>query len=627
SPQQLGGSRIGASAELSKQISSEHLLTISGKYEVARNIFSVADPYWGFESLAGQGLIGRSDWYDFLQPANPNAPLTFPTYDTNGNVVSHGANDCPASYLSSPAPGGCWLYYYNTIVNPGYFKSGVPRIPPNLIGSPENPQDFFAFALRDQMTLGPRLHVDAGIRFDGANNHLPSGLLTGNVGPDDETNYPHVVEPRFSFAYQIDRNDALRFSYGRSVIFPTGGTLYTPLDYRYYLRSFPQGANSLPSDIPGTDFGLGLASNPILPLCGSGLDNAIAPRPCTSYADLIRWEEDYFAPDNGNAKATTYSNLDMTLSHQFRNGFAIKVTPFYKRGYDVAFLGLAKFTIDPTTGAIIPQAFRNVYTGFSKSTGVEVYLSSPERPVGLSGFLSATYVNSLANRPAGLPGEDNSPLVPFQALQAGNVYRSGYDSPLVVKTGFQYQSRGGIRINPVITYDRGYPIGSGLLTPVFINGVALNVPATNNAAALPVQNATGAIAPVFIDPTDPCTVFKPCTYASRGTAETASPGGILSSPRVYANVSLEYSPPKSRATFGVQVINIGNNYYSEPFYNQRYQPVATGVSGPLSGQLDPTGIANYGVVNYSSLQRAYSPYNLFPSATPRTFLFYYQMSL
>jgi len=639
SPNQDGGGRLGFSGELTKQLGSKNLVTLSTKYEVDRAIFSESDPLYGFYSLAGIGLVGRQDWVDFLQPLNTHAPLTFPTYNADGSIAMHGANDCPSSYgptngtTQAPlVPGGCWLYYYNSQVNPGFFKNGVPRIPSNYLNSPPNPIDLWAVGIRDQLTLSPRLRFDLGFRLDAANNHLPAGLATGNIGPDSQTNFPRVSEPRVAFAYQLGPNDAIRGSYGRSVLFQTGGTLYTPLDFNYYLRNFPHAANSLPGqNIPGTDF----AMNPLPNVaqggtgCGSGeFGSPIPYRACTSYADLIRWEQDFFAPDNGNAKPTTFNNFDITYSHQFSNGIGLKVTPFYKRGYDLGFLGLAKFTIDPTTGAIIPQSFRPFYNGFSKQTGVEMYVSTPERPAGLSGFLSATYVNSLANRPAGLPAEDSQPLVPFQALSAGNVYRSGYDSPLVVRTGFQYRSRAGIRINPVITYDRGYPIGSGLLTPVLINGVGLNVPSSNNAKSLPVQNTTGAIAYQYVDPTNPGNVLHPNFYANRGTPEGNAPGGVLSNPRVYADMTVELSPPHTHSTFGVAILNISNLYYSEPFYNTRYQPVATGVAGPLTGQSAGTqSLQQYGVVNYGPVQHAFEPYNLFPSNMPRTFRLYYQLAL
>jgi hypothetical protein len=633
-----GGRRGGVSAELTHQFGDKNLVTLSGKYEVTRSIFSVADPFFGVYSFAGNGLVGRQDWADFLTPANKSAALTFPTYNANGQVLSHGANDCPSSYITSASgaasyPGGCYLYYYNTAINPGFFKNGVPRLPSNSLTSPPNPQDIYGFGLRDQITLSSKLRLDLGLRLDAENTHLPSGLETGNIGPDGDTNFPRVLEPRVSFAYQIDKNNAFRAGYGRSVIFQTGGNLYTPIETKFYYGLFPHDLASVPHDIAGTDFGLNPVPNGTNGQngCGSGeFGNPIKYRACQSYADLAQYEQDYFAPDNGNSKPTTYNNYDATFAHQFKNGVGIKVTPFYKQGYQIGFFGLAAFKIDPLTGAVIPLSFRPFYNGVSKQTGAEFFASTAERASGFTGFLSATYVNSLANRPPGVPAEDSQPLVRFAALAAGNIYRSGYDSPFVVRSGLTYKYH-GFRINPVITYDRGYPIGTGLLTPVVINGVGTNVPATNNSNSLPVQNPTSAIATGYVDPTNPGNVFKPNIYATRGTAEGASPGGVLSPPRVMANLTLEYAlGGKTHSTVGIQAINLFNNYYSEPITNTRYQPVATGVPGPLSGQSAASTDATYqnlGVINYGLGQHAFSAYNLFPNGQPLTYRLYYQVGL
>ena len=54
-------------------------------------------------------------------------------------------------------------------------------------------------------------------------------------------------------------------------------------------------------------------------------------------------------------------------------------------------------------------------------------------------------------------------------------------------------------------------------------------------------------------------------------------------------MTIEYSKPGSRSTFGLQIFNLAGNTYSAlgggaAFGgNTRYQPVATGISGPLSG--------------------------------------------
>jgi len=70
-----GGRRGGVSAELTHQFDSKNLVTFSTKYEVTRSIFSLSDPFFGVYAFAGNGLVGRTDWVDFLQPANAKAPI------------------------------------------------------------------------------------------------------------------------------------------------------------------------------------------------------------------------------------------------------------------------------------------------------------------------------------------------------------------------------------------------------------------------------------------------------------------------------------------------------------------------------------------------------------------------
>ena len=617
SPNLDGGLRTGLNAEFTKQLGKNNIVTLTGKYELQRAIFSINDPFAGLLATSGYGPVGRQDWVDFVKPGNTSAPLTF------GTTAAPGANDCPIA-------GGCWLYYYNTTVAPGALGAGgVPRIPSNLLASPNSTTQFYGASVRDQITLGSKARLDLGLRYEGANYHLPPGADTGNIGPDADTNSPKILEPRASLAYQLSPNDSLRFGYGRSAIFLTLGSMYTPLDYKYYLNAFPKTANSLPSAIPGTNF-----SN-VAPGCGSGEAgaNGFPFRACTSYADLIRWEEDYFYPDNGNAKTSTYSTFEASYSHQFKGGVGVKVTPFYRRGYNIIFNGVVASVTDPVSGVVTPLSFRPFYSGFNKSTGVELYVSTPERRTGLGGFFSATYTNAFSNRPAGSPGEDTQPTIPFQALAAGQAYRVGFLSPFVANLGVQYKTPTGLRINPVLRYDRGFPLGIGLTTPVVYNGVALTVPSTNNATTLPVLNLNNGAsnsAYNYVDPTNPGTAFNPNIYATRGTPEGPNPGGVLSHARLYTDLTVEFAAHGSHNTFGVQALNLFNNYYSEPIINTRYQPIATGVAGLQTGQTSAAVnklYAPYGTFNYTGVQNGQSAYLRNPSASPLVYRFYYQLGI
>jgi hypothetical protein len=626
-PQQDGGSRLGGNVELTKQFDSHNLVTLYGKFEVDSPVFSLTDAALGpLEAEVSGGPVGYTSYFDFIQPANTSAPLTF-----------GGANDCPVA-------GGCWLYYLNTTkvfpdgtVNPSYnfWPNGVPRIPANYLSNPPNHPQSWAIALRDQITVTDKLHLDLGVRYEGQNLHLPDGSTYGNVGPNYETNYPREWEPRVGLSWQPTKNDAIRFSYGRTADFVQIGNQFTPLNYTYYLANFP----NAPSSIPGSD-GTGALGfvGPTYNLtaegngCGSGeVGIAVPYRACTSYADLQRWANDWFYPDTGNLKTPTYTNEDFSYSHQFGGGYSVKVTPFYRTGGNIPYLGAVAYSINQTTGQLEPLTFRAFYSGVERATGVEFYGTTPQKPYGLSGFVSATYTNAYSSRVPGSAGEDTQPIIPANALQSGNLYHPGYLSPLSVRVGAQYKTKGGLRFNPVIRFDDGYPYNIGSTTPVIVNGVGLNVPSTNNILSVTQPGAAPSSAVQFVDPTNPGNLLAPNIYATRGTPEKALPGTILSSPRTYMDMTVEYTIPHTKNTFGVQVQNVFGLVYGEPSLNPYYQDIATGVPGVETGAIpNAATFASYGYGTASTLtpiQFGNRPFILLPNGQPVTFNVYYQVSL
>jgi len=162
-----------------------------------------------------------------------------------------------------------------------------------------------------------------------------------------------------------------------------------------------------------------------------------------------------------------------------------------------------------------------------------------------------------------------------------------------------------------------------LLTPTYINGVAYNVPNTNG-------NSIGS-APAgpscYVDPMNPGSLFNPNVAACRGEAESSSPGGKLTAPQGFMDMTLEYSAPNSPLTYGVDVANLFNQVYGGAQLNGRYEPIATGISGPL------TGYSTSGI-NYTAFPSAWPKYGSFmnpngvyvnvPGEYGRTFYFYIQ---
>ena len=131
----------------------------------------------------------------------------------------------------------------------------------------------------------------------------------------------------------------------------------------------------------------------------------------------------------------------------------------------------------------------------------------------------------------------------------------------------------------------------------------------------------------YVDPANPGSLFKPSIAATRGTPESSSAGGVLSNSRVAANLTLEFSPPANpRETFGLLVNNVFNNLYGNPSLNNRYQPVATGIAGPLTGQSAlPIAFPNIGFFQYTQPLFGQQPYTITPNNSPLTYRFYYQL--
>ena len=259
--------------------------------------------------------------------------------------------------------------------------------------------------------------------------------------------------------------------------------------------------------------------------------------------------------------------------------------------------------------------------GVNRTTGVE-FLLTKDAAYGFSGQLSATYLNEFSNVIPLSGSEDFFPSIPLASLALGNQYRVGFLSPFNLVAAVAYKTRNGFRINPIISYNHGYPIGAGLNTSTFVNGKAVGVTNTN------VTSPTGSVgATQYVDPANPGSIFHPIIAATRGTPEASSAGGVLSNSRLSTNVSFEFSPPNNpRETFGLLVLNVFNNLYGVPGLNGRYQPVATGIAGPLSGMSNqPINFPNIGFFQYGANQFGQQPYRILPGNAPLTYRFYYQL--
>ncbi|MGH7754839.1 MAG: TonB-dependent receptor domain-containing protein, partial [Vulcanimicrobiaceae bacterium] len=576
---QTGGQRTGAIVDITQQIGSRSTTTISGNYDDSHIVWDEFDPNAEVFELALSDLFGRAGpaYSDFL----------------------------PGGYLSS------------------FFPGGVPRIPVSGINYNGALFHSYGIGVREQYAATDRLKFDIGGRFDqqiqdyGYNPLNPT--LPGNpsdVNPAGITpTYlePHELQPRAAVSYQAGPNDAFRASYGRSIIFLNGQTAGTPAGFYNY-----QPFLNVPAKPGGFQ-------------CGSGVAGA-PPVPCQNYAQQLYWlyDQNFDAPDLGAALPAIYSNYDFSYSHQFNNGFAFKVTPFYKLGVHLPSFALV------TSLAAGAAVFTVNNEGINRTTGVEFGLTSPDRPYGLSGFLTATYQNVLGSTPPLVGGEDALPINGSGSLGLGDVYRAGYVSPFSTRIGFEYKMRNGLSIIPIIQYDRGYPfnIGNTIASSCLINGAFHNVQQVNfgcGVTQIPAYQAqTGTAASTnYYDPAYSGNTLNPNIAGTRGTPETASAGGALYKANVEANLTVQYKA--GRSTFGVLISNLFGNQYNGviPTINPYYQPVANGLSGPQTGANPYAPLyPNRGFANVPSNAYAFTngAYLLIPNA-PTSFQFYYQLGL
>ncbi len=581
-----GGPRVGVIADLTHQFSEKHIVTLDAKYETSHPIWNNYDPNALYYLLA---------------------------------VSPCSAGPCLADFVpgSSGYPGAGYL-------DP-YFSNGAPRVPVSGINYNGAYFQVYGLGLRWQYNPNDRLHFDIGAREDQQRQHYGfnpyNPTEAGNpsdVDPSTITSKyldPVELQPRAAVSYTFDPNDAIRFGYGRSVVFLNAQTSGTPAAL--------YGAGMLAGVPAKAGF-----------TCGSG-HNSTYTVPCQNYQQELYWlyDQNFDAPDLGGGLPSIYSNYDFTYQHLFSNGWAMKLTPFYKLGTDLPSFALVRLL---ASGAAV---FTVNNEGVNRTSGAEFGLNTPDRANGLSGFLSMTYQNVLQTTPPLIGGEDSLPINGSGSLALGDLYRAGYVSPFEARIGANWKhydaKHNGIRISPVLQYDRGYPYNVG--NTIASNGNLYpgsgfqNIPQVNfgvgTTQIASFQGTNGAaLATNYYDPAYSGTSAHPNIDATRGTPTSSNSGGLLWNPNLSANLVLEYK--HDRSTVGVQFVNLFGNAYngSIPFVNPYYQPVATGISGPQTGHnVNPglTGFANLPRETYAFDNGAYL---LFP-IRPMTTTVYYQFSI
>ncbi|MGZ3506095.1 MAG: carboxypeptidase regulatory-like domain-containing protein [Vulcanimicrobiaceae bacterium] len=410
--------------------------------------------------------------------------------------------------------------------------------------------------------------------------------------------------------------------------------------YNYY-NPFPCGGGLVNGACP---------TNPNWPLPPPGQPNpvgaaacGIAPGivPCTSYQQQLRWEYSNDYQGVGGSRSgllqpippAQFSNYSFGYTHQFANGIGRGFLQSLTQGTGVALtvwkrngghlqvqqnlpqLNTLGELVRGPDNSILTYSSSQTANGVDLANGLEARITR-SRLFGLSMQFSATYQHALTsvfadpnNVYSGLYG--GSVNGPSQFLNL--LYPVSYISPLTTSTVLSFHTRSGWRFGTRVDWSKGYPIGAGEYAAAFVSG---NPYLVRNTNALNGSNATR-----FVDPFNPGTQLSPNIAATNGAAEGRYAWGKLTPPQSFTSAQIE-KEFSNRVTIGLNVDNIFNEPWFGAQLNSRYQPVATGISGPKSGTSTnnlPAG------VNYTQLLGGQGPFINVPSYEGRTYYLYLQI--
>lgn len=621
------------------------------------------------KQLSDKHLLEAGADVSHLHPVDAYRSISLAFYGATLNALGTGAYDelyLPAAFIPAGMP--CPITPVNGTDGCGYaynaYPAGTTGVTYPMFDqiATVNRQDYSLY-LSDKWTPNTRLNAQFGLRMDAATYRIPTPGLdpyycTSLYAPKTWTpnpNYnpnaamggancpfnatfdfsndavrPKVFQPRAGISYRLGAESAIRLTYSRAVQFvPIGSVDFGETDPRAYFNTY----GKLAAFDPG---GVGT-------YCGY----AGFQVPCRNFGEQLFWaNQNMDGIAYQLARPTTSDNYELSLQHQFTgkflNGVALNISPWYRNQHDTIAQESSPILDNHGNPLVVNGALQfgpPVLTNAGKehATGIDFNLARTV-PVGLSFQLTASYINEFSSVIPLSGSEDFYPSVVPQSLQLGNEYRVGFVSPFQSTLALSYRTANGWRFTPRYSWNIGYPTGLGLLTPAYINGVAYNVPNTNGVGAGGAPDGAAC----FIDPTNPGSQFNPNEAACRGNAEAASAGGKLSPQNSFTDLTLEYSPPKSNVTLGLNVNNIFNQTLSGADFNARYAPLATGITGPLTGYSASSSpypttsgcstapvTCNYlsAMPFYGSFMRGQQTYINVPDQLGRTFYLYLQVKV
>jgi outer membrane receptor protein involved in Fe transport len=617
---------LGVQADYDNQISDHHEIGVGGTYVYYKSLFKLAFP--SFESivepLEGVGcpqllaVVGP-----FYTDSNPN----------------------PASGV-----GGCYIGPLNAALNSQLVPFGLTPLP---TGGPLAPMSSYADSTsysdapihrydlyaKDRWQPNDKLTVTFGVRYDLEVISLPSDAAQQNLNYfiDDSGNYvtnpiqpigsnvtrPSQLSPRVAVSWQLGHNDVVRASFGKNIEFEPLSAVQNSYQINPSFKSCDI-ASSCFTPLPGYS-----------PTCVNGVDPANANAGCNGISNLY---QQILADLNTNNFASftpvvpqRATNYDFSYEHDFGKGLDLKITPYYRKGTDYVVTSSDLLFTLPSGSPVFGPA-RSVNAGVNSNTGVEFELQK-QAQYGFSGFVDATYDNTLANYDS-----DFFPTVNTAALAANHFFHVTYVAPIVATLVVAYDSRHGFHASIDVPYESGYPYGVGTKTFIFMQcGLVPGCTGDPNAN-VPTQvlntdlaATTSNQAYYFTDPANPGTILSPNIVASRGTNEGPDPGS-LRGPQVALfnmSVSQDVGNGPNHVQVGVRALNLFGNYTStSPHNNPYWVPQGIGGFGPGSGtnfNACPPGVVNQ--FGCEPFQNPYQPgpYQNEASGQPRLYTFFVSM--
>jgi len=578
-------------------------------FDLTTSVLGEAFDYSSQISSQHELSFGAEGVYNKILLVNP-APSLEPFFEPLEDL------GCPqaASALGKVPVGGCYIAPFNAALN-ARLGLGLPTDPAHAPMSTyaddsaglNDPTYRWDAWIRDRFTPNARLTIVLGLRWDKEDIPLPQNAAELNttyyindsgevvtvpgqpIGAD--VTQPSQISPRLALSYQMGARDAIRFSYGKNIEFvPT-----VEIESVY--------------DVPSSLKNCNIASTCFIPLPGYGVTNHVTNLYQQILLDLNTHDFQQYTP----VLPQTAVNLDFSYEHDFGHGVELRLTPYYRKGtnYVVGSQQLL-FLLPSGTPIYGPARFTNA--GVNENTGIELALQRSAR-YGLSGLLSATYDNTLANYDG-----DFNPTVNSAALAAGHLFHITYVAPLTGTLNLAYDAPTGWHASTTVSFESGYRYGVGKKTFVF------------DPSGKPVQvlNTDLAVTPsqayYFTDPTNPGTMFAPNITASRGTPEGSDPGTLFTPATALVNLTLAHDLGSGPNNFqvGVRATNIFGDYTPTAIPpNLYYVPQGIGGYGPGSGyNVNQCAPGQTFACEPFQYNHSVYPYESEPSGPPRVYTFF-----